>query len=359
MTPVEAERAPSSAVGQVVRHVVVDDVPGQCHASTVCAVADGFVVAWFQGDHEGADNSEVWLTTGSGETWTSPAVVSGGLGPCWNPVLHVQRSGRVLLYFKVGRTISSWSTHWAQSDDDGRTWSVPRELVPGDQGGRGPVRTPPLRLATGRLLAGASTETWGDRPRWDCFVDVSDDDGVTWSRGPDLVVDRRQVTGAGIIQPTLWQGGDGTVHLLARSTAGHLVAAASTDDGTTWSPGALTAFPNNNSGVSACATRGSVYLAHNPVSGDWAPRAPLVVSASADEGATWEPFATLEESLLAGDDPSTAAFAPADSGVRTSGTNEFSYPTVIATPDGLAVTYTWQRRGIRLALINTSNRSTS
>ena len=39
------------------RQFVVRDVPGQCHGSTVCRSDGAFVVAWFQGDHEGAANS--------------------------------------------------------------------------------------------------------------------------------------------------------------------------------------------------------------------------------------------------------------------------------------------------------------
>lgn len=364
----------------VTRQVVVRDVPGQCHASSVCLVPGGFLVAWFQGDHEGAANSEIWLSTGYDNDWSAPVVASAGLAPCWNPVLHVQQTGRILLYFKVGASISSWQTFVAHSDDAGSTWSWPRELVAGDRGGRGPVRTPPLRLRSGRLLAGASTEAWGDRPQWDAFVDVSDDDGLTWRRSADVSFERDTNFGPGVIQPTLWQSEDGTVHLLARSSAGHLVASSSRDEGETWSPGTLSSVPNNNSGVSACAVNGRVFLAHNPVSGDWAPRAPLVVSVSDDDGLTWEHWTTLETSLEKGlgqnsgqhlaknpaedvDPPSapdgegrSSGFAPADTGVLTSGDNEFSYPTLLSTPRGLAVTYTWQRRGISLALLDPSQR---
>lgn len=347
----------------VEKQVVVRDVPGQCHASSVCVVPDGFLVAWFQGDHEGAANSEIWLSRGFAEAWAAPLVVSGGLAPCWNPVLHVQRTGRILLYFKVGREISSWQTFVAHSDDAGSTWSEPRELVAGDRGGRGPVRTPPLRLGSGRLLAGASTEVWGEHPRWDAFVDISDDDGLTWRRSADVSLHRDTGSGPGVIQPTLWQSGDGTVHLLARSSAGHLVASSSGDNGETWTAGTPSSVPNNNSGVSACAIDGSVFLAHNPVSGDWAPRAPLVVSVSDDDGLTWQHWATLEESLArqATPDggPAAPGFAPADTGVLTTGDNEFSYPTLLATPQGLAVTYTWQRRGISLALLDPSQRRPS
>ena len=335
------------------RFAVVTDVPGQCHASTVCRTPSGYVVAWFQGDHEGADNSQVWLTHGDGPTWAPPSVVSADLGPCWNPVLHVQESGRLLLYFKVGSTISTWSTHLVESADQGRTWSDPKPLVAGDDGGRGPVRTSPLRLASGRVVAGASTERWGEPPRWDAFVDLSDDDGLTWRRSEDIAIDHDTFAGAGIIQPTLWQGRDGTVHLLARSSSGHLVASTSTDEGETWSPGVRSALPNNNSGVSACAWGDRVFLAHNPVSGDWASRAPLVVSVSDDDGVSWQPWATLEERR---NELDVGAYLPADSGVATTGANEFSYPSLIATPDGLAVTYTWQRRGITLALLDPSQR---
>ncbi|MEV0329693.1 sialidase family protein [Micromonospora echinospora] len=332
------------------RDFVVRDVPGQCHGSTVCARADdSFVVAWFAGDHEGAANSRIHLATGAGAQWSDPVVVSGDLAPCWNPVLHPRVDGDLLLYFKVGATIGAWRTWLVRSGDGGRTWSAPRPLVDGGEGGRGPVRVPPLRLPSGRLLAGASTETWGERPRWDAFVDISDDDGLTWRRTPDVPLDHDTFPGAGIIQPTLWATPDGEVRLLARSTSGRLVASASTDEGETWSPGVPSAVPNNNSGVSASADGRTVHLAHNPTTGDWASRAPLVVSVSTDDGDTWQPWLTLEESTGAAD---REDYRPADSGVLTTGVNEFSYPCLVRTPDGLAVTYTWQRRGIVLALLH-------
>ena len=45
-------------------------------------------------------------------------------------------------------------------------------------GGRGPVRNKPLRLASGRILAGASTE----HGIWKAFADISDDDGASWHK---------------------------------------------------------------------------------------------------------------------------------------------------------------------------------
>ena len=63
---------------------------------------------------------------------------------------------------------------------------------------------------------------------------------------------------------------------------------------------------------------------------------------------------TLESSLGAVEGE---GYRPADSGVLTTGANEFSYPCLIGTPNGLAVTYTWQRRGIVLALLDPANES--
>jgi predicted neuraminidase len=338
------------------KQFVVRDGPGQCHGSTLCQMTGSFVVAWFQGDHEGASNSQIWLSTGTGGDWAPPRVVSGDWAPCWNPVLHRQESGALRLFFKVGKTISAWRTFYTTSVDAGQTWSVPHPLRPDAPGGRGPVRTPPVRLPSGRLLAGASTETWGAAPRWDSFVEISDDDGRSWRRTDDIVIDRDTFPGAGIIQPALWQTSMGQIRLLARSTAGRLVFSSSDDDGETWSAGVLSSIANNNSGISICTLDDTVYLAHNPTSGDWASRAPLLISRSTDDGATWEPWATLEESRGgAGDE----AYQPADSGVVTAGANEFSYPCLVRTRDGLAVTYTWQRRGIALALLAPSIRSNS
>jgi predicted neuraminidase len=334
------------------KHFVVRDVVGQCHASTVCRADEHFVVAWFQGDHEGAANSQIWLTTGDDGGWSAPRVVSNDLAPCWNPVLHVQRSGSVLLFFKVGQSISTWRTYLTKSVDGGLNWSLPAPLHPGEPNGagagRGPVRTPPARLRSGRVLAGASTEVWDDPPRWDAFVDISDDDGLSWRRTADIVLDHDAFPGAGIIQPTLWQTATGEVRLLARSTAGYLVGSSSVDDGETWRPGVLTHVPNNNSSICACSTGDeTVYLAHNPASGDWASRAQLLVSRSGDGGDTWRPWVMLE--ALSGS--TGESYRPAQSGVVTTGVSEFSYPCLIATPGGLAVTYTWQRRGIVLALL--------
>ena len=84
--------------------------------------------------------------------------LADGAAANWNPVLFYREDGTLLLFYKQGQQIASWRTLVMQSADDGVSWSEPAELVPGDvSGGRGPVRNKPIRLASGRVLAGAST----------------------------------------------------------------------------------------------------------------------------------------------------------------------------------------------------------
>lgn len=339
------------------RFVVVDDPRWvQTHGSTVLATADGaLLTAWFAGTAEGARDTAVWLARrDAGQaTWGEPAVVIDGPAPHWNPVLARGPDEAIWLFAKRGARISTWTTWVLRSTDEGRTWTEPRPLVEGDLGGRGPVRNPPLLLPDGTWLAPASTETWGPRPTWSAFVDVSTDGGQSWQPAP-IPLDRSGMSGAGIIQPALWTSGERVLTLL-RSSEGTAYRSASEDGGRTWSTARSVGLPNNNSGLAVVTLRDStVVCAHNPTTGDWADRCPLVLSVSDDDGLTWRTRLVLEDGRTPVDDdsehrpslPRPRAFRPSDGGVRTSGVGEYSYPALVSTDDTLTVSYTWQRRGI-------------
>ena len=304
------------------------DFAGQVHASTLLPLeSNDVLVAWFQGSREGRDDVTIWGAARRDGTWETPRqIVQVREEPHWNPVLRRGADGRICLYFKVGRKISDWQTYLAESRDEGRTWSAPRELVAGDvTGGRGPVKNKCLRLKGGRLLAPASRENGP----WRAFVDISDDDGRTWRPS-------REMPGkAGVIQPTLWQGADGAVHALLRSDTGFICRSDSTDGGETWSELVRTKLPNNNSGIDlVAASDGRLYLAMNPISGNWASRDTLDLLVSDDGGANWRNFRRL-----VGPDEKA----------------EYSYPAVVELRSGvLGVTYTWRRRQIAFAEIDLS-----
>lgn len=328
------------------------------HASTHVALADGgFLVAWFGGTAEGAADVAIWAARraplGAGQAvgggssphpWSAPRVIAKVSDEAhWNPVLFFV--GPVLhVHFKVGDDIGSWRTYASTSADEGATWSSPRELVPGDRGGRGCVKNKPLMMppppevgggGEGVLLCGASTEA--QDTGWRAFVDVSTDGGRSFERTKDVhVVYHAHYPGAGVIQPALWRtpAREGAVHMLLRSDAGAVYRADSTDGGRTWGPARRTSLGNNNAGLDVAPVLGGslLALAYNPGSKNWGARYPLRVSLSADDGQTWGQHVDLET-------------AP----------GEFSYPAITPWPEGEAgggakgftLTYTYNRRNVK------------
>ena len=223
-----------------------------------------------------------------------------------------------------------------QSDDGGDTWSEPKELTPGDVGGRGPVKNKPIILSDGAWLSPASLEVKeGKREIWTAFSDRSVDGGKTWTRSADFAVDKSKgklYRGPGAIQPTFWESKPGHVHALLRTGAGVVWRTDSSDGGLTWNEVRATDLPNNNSGLDALRLEdGRVLLVYNPVGKNWGARTPLDLAVSDDNGATWKTIAHLE------DDPDQES--------------EYSYPAIVGTKDGIAVCYTWQRQRIRAWLI--------
>ncbi len=323
------------------------------HASTVLPMENGRVLAaWFGGSREGNSDVGIWLAEKDGPRFSEPRQVAGSMEPHWNPVLYQPEEGRVQLFYKVGRVIADWRTMVMESADGGRTWSSPRELVEGDRsGGRGPVRNKPIRLGSGRILAPASVE----RGLWRCFIDYSDDGGVTWTksnlieargtggldeglllwqrlrreaweRGEDF--DTSQIPPAyararGVIQPTLWEDGSG-VHALMRSGEGRVYRSDSADGGAAWSEGYPIDLPNNNSGIDLTWLEGgALLLAYNPVEENFGPRSPISLAVSRDVGAAWTRLCDLE-----------------------AGPGEYSYPAVVSRGNRVFITYTYNRENI-------------
>ena len=311
-----------------------------CHASTVLALSDGSLLCcWFGGTHEGENDVGIYLSRRTEAGWSQPQLLVNGAAANWNPVLFVGADGRLLLFYKQGQQIADWQTWLLQSTDNGETWSEPQELVPGDvSGGRGPVRNKPLRLASGRILAGASTE----HGIWKAFADISDDDGASWHKSAvvqidglqyqagektaesNIAVSQQSFYGRGVIQPSLWQSADGSVHMLLRSSEGFVYRSDSADNGETWCSAYALSLPNNNSGLDLVRTAGGVlYLVCNPVAANWGQRSPLSLFQSTDEGASWRRLLDLETE-------------PA----------EFSYPAIIALGEDIVITYTYKRCSI-------------
>ena len=259
----------------------------QCHASHLTPLADGGVLAvWFQGSREGANDVCIWGARFSPDgKWSETRRISPEDGlPHWNPVLFRRADGEILLFYKRGRTIAYWQTMVMKSADEGKSWTEPRELVPGDEGETW-TRTADIRLP----------EPAGERPN-----------------------------PYGAIQPSLWEDEAG-VHALLRTSQGYLYRTDSEDLGRSWSQPASSGIPNNNSGIDLVkAPDGTLYLACNPVGENWGARSPISLLISKDGGAHWEHLTHL---------------------VTMPG--EYSYPAVLWQDGCLLITHTWQRKSIQ------------
>jgi predicted neuraminidase len=322
-----------------------------CHASTLLPMPDGaLLVAWFAGSAEGAADVGIYISRRSSSgTWSEVVRVDAEPGEAhWNPVLAARRDESLILFYKVGDRIAKWRTMVTSSYDAGEHWSCPNELVPGDSGGRGPVRTKVIKLRDGTWLAGASLEKG---PQWIAFIDRSEDEGLTWSASaplainiesraasanggsgsnPDIAVSEQSFKGRGIIQPSLWESADGFVHAIFRSTEGRAYHADSFDAGRTWTKPEPTTVPNNNSGLDiVCLGKGTLFLAHNPVGSNWGARTPLVLSSSTDDGKNWVQTLVLEDGL-----------------------GEFSYPAIIQKDGEIFVSWTRNRKAIAVARLS-------
>lgn len=320
-TPVEVETDPKKIIVSAEKEwIFTEKITDSCHASTVLPLDNGTVVAaWFAGSSESDDDVKILTSVrGTDGKWGEPIRVSADPNVAhWNPVLFQNDDGTITLYFKVGKNTQYWKTYYSTSTD-GKNWAAPRELVPGDNsGGRGPVKNKPLRLKNGTILAPGSTEI-DDKYR--CFVDISTDNGKTWNRTPEINSSFLRFFKVPMIQPTLWESKDGSVHMFTRTKVGKIYRSDSYDGGKTWCTAYPTNLPNNNSGIDLDTDdSGRIFLVYNPV-GIPGIRTPLTLAVSLDDGKTFTKIKTFETGLA-----------------------EYSYPAVVVKGDTIHITYTYER----------------
>jgi len=314
-----------------------------CHGSSICALSDDkLIVAWFAGNSgEGGSDTSIWLAHYDDGVWGTPIEISNeSTEPHWNPVLFQYHDGTIMLFYKVGFEICKWHTKIKFSYDNGNTWTDSVDLVKDEKGGRGPVRNNPVELSDGSIIAGASTEG----RIWSAFADRSIDGGYTWQKGNNLTIDDLEYSGGrtiensnievseqsfygrGVIQPAIWESGNGHVHMLLRSTEGYIYRSDSLDFGKTWSSLYPTTLPNNNSGIDVMQlTENKILVCYNPVGKNWGIRTPLTLITSNNNGVTWKKEMDIEV-----------------------GEGEYSYPSISKYGDKIYISYTVNRIHIKV-----------
>ena len=309
------------------------------HVSSICELPGGKMAAvWYAGSREGARDVALYVSSrdaGLTNTWTTP--VSAGtheaagdetfryVKKVGNAILFAGTNGHLhMLYVTTG--FGGWSCsqlNLKSSSDGGATWSRSRKL------GLTPffniselVKNAPVPTADGGFVVPIYHEVLGK------FSEL------LWLRpGKDGfdVIKTRAFGGRTAFQPALIALNETNALMLNRTagTAKKIHATRTSDAGRTWSALETIDLPNSNSGLDAIRlSDGRLLLAFNDTDSD---RDNLRLAISADGGVTWKRVATL---------------------VAETG-EEFSYPTVLQTSDGLIhVTYTWKRKGIKEATFN-------
>lgn len=304
----------------------------QCHASTVAASGDKLIASWFGGTHEKNKDVGIWTSVFENGSWSEPTEIVNGVQsdtlryPCWNPVLFQPAEGPLMLFYKVGPNPREWWGLYVTSADEGKTWSEPVQLPDGIYG---PIKNKPVQLANGDLLCPTSTEHDG----WKVQMERTSDLGKTWESTGDL----NDGKAIGAIQPTIFEHPDNVLQMLCRTENGFISEAWSEDNGKTWSEMKAIELPNPNSGIDGVTlTDGRHLLVYNPTGGEWGDRVPLTLAISKD-GRSWTDVLELE-SL---------------SNPETTKEDEYSYPSIIQTKDGLVhIVYTWNRKTVKHVVIN-------
>ena len=300
----------------------------QSHASHILPLPGGEIYCvFFYGSREGNNDVRIYgaLRNADGRWNEAVPLTEDDNMPDWNPVLFRRADGTVFLFYKSGPDCSYWYTRCRTSTDNCRTWGEAYDLVPGDVGGRGPVRNKPIYLADGSILAPGSTEIG----EWKCFFDRSTDGGISWQRSDDVRLGDEwlgkyeDLRGRGIIQPTLWQTAQG-IHALMRSSEGYIFRADS-PDGIHWCAPYPTHLPNNNSGIDMVQLPdGRLVLCCNPVSANWGQRTPISLYISEDNGTTFQLLSHLYTDSRGG----------------------YAYPALQYEDGKLHISYTWDRLSI-------------
>ncbi|MEV6168450.1 sialidase family protein [Streptomyces sp. NPDC051954] len=282
------------------------------NAGTLLAFAEGRVLNC--GDATDID-IVVKRSTDGGKTWGPLQVVNEGVGDTHgNPTPVVdQKSGRILLAetYNEGRTDTGncatpceRSPYLQHSDDDGRTWTEPRdlseEILPEDWNSwyaTGPVHGIQLTRGenAGRIVISVNGETWdGSRVTQNhAALIVSDDGGDHWRLGAG---ESSEVAEDGTFEQkngelTLAERTDGTILVSGRESdgtdLGHRSQAVSQDGGDSFAT-PFQDLPDLYAPQVQCSMLNVTSRLLLACPGDPDRRRTMMIRSSYDGGATWD-----------------------------------------------------------------------
>jgi predicted neuraminidase len=361
----------------------------QCHAANLAWLPGGdLACVWFGGTQEGVSDITAYLSRlpAGSDTWLDPVPLSDDPTRSeQNPVLFTAPDGHVWLLYtaQLAGNQDTSEVRRRVSRDGGQTWEPPTVLLPATETGGVFVRQPPVVLTSGRILLPVFNCVTVPGEKW---VGNEDTSSVWWSDdGGDSWTEVRVPGSLGCVHMNIVVRQDGSLWACFRSRwADHVWETTSTDDGLTWAEPTPTGLPNNNSSIQAVAIGGGevalvlnrssaldaterrvslydeiddegvvdgldgpVVAEPSPESAEaqgrrtafWgAPRAPMTLGLSPDEGRSWPVLVDLE----------TGDGYCMSNNSRDGLNRELSYPSVLPGRDGdLHVAYTYHRRAIK------------
>lgn len=303
------------------------------HVSSLTSLGDGKIVCvWYGGSREGAKDVNIYYSLYNEKEgdWSkervlvSPASSSRELGryvkKVGNAVIFRDQENRLWLFY-VSVSFGGWSgssLNYKVSMNQGETWTPSRKLILSPFFNLSNlVKNKPLFLEGGRFML----------PIYHEFLNKFPEILLAKPEGDKLRYEKRRMGfKTGLLQPSIISG-EGIIAYFrnaSRSEKKYIFQSKSLDGVTTWSEPLPTDLPNPNSGFDTVTTQeGHLLIVLNDTFED---RWRLALYISKDHGNSWEKIRDLENK----------------EGM------EFSYPSIIRTPDGIYhITYTYNRRYIK------------
>ncbi|HWR42084.1 sialidase family protein [Sporomusa sp.] len=362
-------------------------VPSNCpqnHASNITPLANGdLLCVWFSGTQEGIADISIYMSRlNAGETKWSEAVKlsEDPTRSEQNPILFPAPDGKLWLLYTAQKSGNQDTAivRYRISEDNGYTWGPIETLfdTPGTF-----IRQPVVVLDNGEWLVPIFYCTVTPGKKWvgdddTSAVKISADSGKTWTEYP-------VPNSTGCVHMNVEKLSDGTLLALYRSRwADNIYMSRSEDNGRTWTQPVPIELPNNNSSIQFTKlNNGHLAIVFNNINAEkcterraslydeiedeeeqvtpapepeesrpnqktafWgAPRAPMTIAISEDNGNTWPYIKNIE----VGD-----GYCMTNNS-KEKLNREYSYPSIKQTPDGkIHVTFTYFRQAIKYVCVS-------
>lgn len=272
-----------------------------------------FVYTHFTGG--AADHSSAYLagrySSDGGKTWTSQdqtIIENDGKQNIMSVSLLRLQSGQIALFYARKNSIHDLLPVMRLSNDEGAHWSKPIGIIPQEQRGYYVLNNDRvIQLKNGRIVIPLAlhqnlkgSDRFNPNARFLCYY--SDDNGKTWQRGEEVVVEKQP----GKKQPYMQEPGvvelkDGRLMGFCRTNGGSQYVAYSQDGGKSFSqlkPSHLVS-PVSPASIERIPSTGDLLLVwnnHHGISPQLrGKRTPLTIAVSKDEGKTWEHIQNIED----------------------------------------------------------------